>query len=98
MSEQEEVRRWLTIVEKEVAGLKLATKTKVTDDIARVWASNRQKIKMSTEDQVRPAGPLQAIPMVPLSREPSGTSSSGEDGERKKRKREYAKVFSEKTK
>ena len=97
-AKSEEVRRWLGIVEKEVAGLKLETKTKVTDDIARVWASNRQKIQMSKENQVKPAGRLAAIPMKPLNWEPSTTSSSGEDGEEKKRKREYAKVFSEKTK
>ena len=99
MSEQEEVRRWVGFVEKEVAGLRLETRTKVTDDIARVWASNRQKIKMSAEDQVRPAGPLQSIPVMSLSRDPSSASSSEEDGQRKKKKkRDYAKVFSEKIK
>ena len=64
-AKSEEVRRWLGIVEKEVAGLKLETKTKVTDDIARVWASNRQKIQMSKENQVKPAGRLAAIPILP---------------------------------
>ena len=94
-----DVIRWLSLVEKEVASLKLETKTMVTDNISRVWASNRQKIKMSAEDQVRPAGPLQSIPVMSLSRDPSSASSSEEDGQRKKKKkREYAKVFSEKIK
>ena len=97
--QSEEVKRWQSIVEKEVAGLKLETKTKVTDDIARVWANNRQKIKMSKENQVKPSGPLETIPMKPLSWDPSTTSSSGEEGEEKKKKRrEYVKVFSERTK
>ena len=95
-AQTKEVNRWLSLVEKEVADLKLETKTKVTDDISRVWASNRQKIQMSKENQVRPSGPLEAIPMVPLSYDPS--SSSGEDGEKKKKRREYAKVFSERAK
>ena len=92
-----DVIRWLSLVEREVASLKLETKTMVTDNISRVWASNRQKIQMSKENQVRPWGPLKAIPMVPLSGL-SNSSSSGEDGEKKKRKREYAKVFSERAK
>ena len=96
---QLETQRWLKIVEKEVASLKLETKTKVTDDIARFWANNRQKIKMSKEDQVEPLGPLEVIPRMSLSRDPSSNSSSGEDGEKKKkRRRQYAKVVSEKTK
>ena len=94
--EEAELKRWLDIVEKEVAGLKLESKTKVSDDIARIWATNRQKIKKSEENQVKLTRPLETIPMKPLSYNPS--SSSGEEGEQKKRKREYAKVFSEKTK
>ena len=98
-AQSKEVQKWLSIVEKEVAGLKLETKTKVTDDIARVWANNRQKIKMSKENQVKPSGPLETIPMKPLSWDPSATSSSGEGGEeKKKRRREYVKVFLERTK
>ena len=92
-----EVQRWLGIVEKEVAGLKLESKTKVSEDIARVWATNRQKIKKSEENQVVLPRPLETIPMKPLSYDPQ-SSSSGEEGERKKRKREYAKVFSERAK
>ena len=97
-AKEAEVQRWLGIVEKEVAGLKLESKTKVFDDIARVWAINRQKIKKSEEDQVILPRPLQTIPMKPLSYDPSSSSGSGEEGERKKRKREYAKVFSERAK
>ena len=103
---QLETKKWLKVVEKEVASLKLETKTKVADDIKRVWANNRQKIKMSKEDQVECQGssvvfqgPQRAIPRMSLSLATSSNSSSGEDGEKKqKKKRQYAKVVSEKTK
>ena len=103
---QLETKKWLKVVEKEVASLKLESKTKVTDDIKRVWANNRQKIKTSKESQVECLsgsiffpGPQKAIPRMSLSLTPSSNSSSGGDGEKKqKKKRQYAKVVSEKTK
>ena len=96
---QLETQKWVDIVAQEVASIKLQTKTKVAADIARVWANNRQKIKMSKENQVEPPGALEPIPMMSLSRDTSSNSSSGEDGEKKKRRRrDYVKVVSEKTK
>ena len=103
---QLETKKWLKVVEKEVASLRLESKTKVSDDIKRVWANNRQKIKTSKESQVEGLassivfqGPQKAIPRMSLSLTPSSNSSSGEEGEKKeKKKRQYAKVVSEKTK
>ena len=95
----ETMKRWEAMVEHEVASIKKESKTKVTDDITRIWAQNRQKIKKLKENQAPTHGPHVAIPKVALSSEPSNGSSSEDDGKKgKKKKREFAKLFSDKPK
>ena len=94
-------KRWETRVEKEVNSIKDESKTKVTDAIARAWAENRKKIKLSKQGrQSPPHGPLLPIPKVALSSEPSSSNSSGDDRDKnqQKKKRVFAKVTSEKSK
>jgi len=88
-------KRWETRAEKEVNRIKLESKTKTTNAIARVWAKNRQNIKLSKENQAPSHGPLVPIPKVALCSETSSGQSSGdeEDTHRKKR-RVFAKVTS----
>ena len=87
--------QWESLVEKEVDIIKADARTKGTDNVLRLWTQNRQKIQMSQQKEKKCQSDLLPIPKVAIPSDHFSGYSSSED---RRKKREFAKVYSEKDK